>query len=174
MLCASLRAADWTLHGALGSNPWCGFHRVSPDRTHIEMRHFGYGIDPTWSFDWDGWIEGDNSGFWEYATGSVLTLSSDWGTTEILYDPIYGSSSSINWGIEDGPPYFNGWGSQEAPAIPGEYWIDWTFDGLIRISSSQPVDFGKWEWDGSVNPYWIPPLLPQPLPGKHLAKGHSK
>jgi len=55
----------------------------------------------------------------------------------------------------------------------GEAWIDFGPGGIGRIELSQPVDFGKWLWDGSINPSYVePPALAPPKNGK--AKGHNK
>lgn len=40
-----------------------------------------------------------------------------------------------------------------------EWWIDFGPGGVARIQSYRPYDFGKWNWDGSINPNWVPPVL---------------
>ena len=53
----------------------------------------------------------------------------------------------------------------------GEFWIDFNLDGTPRVSSIAPSDFGKWSWNGLLNPNYIEPIAP--LSKKH-GKGHSK
>lgn len=48
----------------------------------------------------------------------------------------------------------------------GEFWIDFASDGTARVSTLQPSDFGKWAWDGSVNPSWAEPLSAKRSHGK--------
>jgi len=35
---------------------------------------------------------------------------------------------------------------------PGEYWVDFDSNGIARLSTVQPADFGKWSYNGKVNP----------------------
>lgn len=59
----------------------------------------------------------------------------------------------------------------ESIVPPGEYWLDFDSTGTIRLSTTQPSDFGKWAWDGSLNPSWVEPLA---VHGKGKALGHGK
>lgn len=71
------------------------------------------------------------------------------------------------------PDYF---GYEDYGALQsGEYWFDIAPGGYaFRLSTAQPPDFGKWAWDGSINPSWVEPPLAPVLSGKRLAKGHNK
>jgi hypothetical protein len=81
--------------------------------------------------------------------------------------------SSSCW-LTGGYPDWAGGGSFSL-LTPGEYWIDFAPDTAIRISTTQPADFGKWAWDGSVNPSWVEPLSASPAKSQHGKKlGHSK
>lgn len=75
------------------------------------------------------------------------------------------------WTVDiSGPwPDFNGLNSVTSPGIcdGGEFWIDFSASGTVRISATQPVDFGKWAWDGLINPSWV-------AAKKGFAKGHNK
>lgn len=158
-------AADWQIHGALGLNPWVNFQRVSPDGHSIQIETFMYGTDADFLVNSDQWLLSDTSGWVTYTNGLILSVSSDWITTEIAYNPDYGTSSYLFWFIEGGAPDFLGGSSAVAPSVAGEYWIDFDTTGSIRISNSQPLDFGKWTWDGSINPNYVLPLK---------TKGHKK
>lgn len=170
----SVTASDWVIHGAFGMNPSVTFHRVDPSGTTIETVVLMYGVDSTWTFLWDGWAISYGDDYSSFTNGSVLTWSSDFSTTGIVDDGIHGAASPLRWAIEGGPPDFNppadplGWTSSSAPETPGEYWIDFGQDQHIRIENSQPPDFGKWDWDGSVNPSWV-----EPLAKKGHGKGHK-
>jgi len=161
--------ASWVIHGALGTNPGIGFSRVAASADHIELIQFEYGVDPSFSFNADEWCVSFGLSYSFYSSGAVLSLDDSWGTVEIPYSPNYGTSSAVYWSIEDGAPIFNGNSIQIAPAIPGEYWIDWSSLGVIRITAGAtgPPDFGKYLSDGSINPNYVEPLA---LRGK----GHAK
>ena len=53
------------------------------------------------------------------------------------------------------------------PICEGEYWIDFNPDGTARISTSQPTEWGKWAWDGSVNPSYVAPIVSPSRGKKH-------
>lgn len=78
--------------------------------------------------------------------------------------------------VAQGFPDYNGTWSQVArPELsPGEYWLDFSIDGSYRVSATSPADFGKWAWDGSVNPSWVEPLTAAPSPGRGKKLGHAK
>lgn len=65
-------------------------------------------------------------------------------------------------------PDYMGDGLVLIPIDGGEFWIDFASDGAARISTIAPIDFGKWSWNGSINPSWVEPLV---VKGK---KGHRK
>lgn len=39
--------------------------------------------------------------------------------------------------------------------FPGEYWVDYAAGGIPRVLTSRPSDFGKWAWNGKVNPSYL-------------------
>lgn len=185
LCCISTHATDWTVHGAAGTNPWIGFERVGDTGTTQEFITLQYGTTSDYSEFFDGWlaqyevwdgVTWQTSDWYVWTNGPVATVSEIWITSGIPYNPQWGGgTSSINWFIEDGPPNFNGGSSFDmVDAIPGEYWVDWSADGVIRIVQTAPFDFGKWLSDGSINPSWVEPPLAPVQQGKRLAKGHNK
>lgn len=168
-------SADWIIHAAPGTNPFIGFSRVSTDGTHIESLTAMYGVDPTFSYAMDGWsirYNPQDAVYSPYSSGSVFTIDDSWITQEIPYSPIYGSISVQYWAIEGIPPGWIGYSEQEMSwAFIGEYWIDWASNMQIRISQTEPSDFGKWLGDGSINPNYVEPIAPlKSNRGKHLGK----
>lgn len=161
----SAQSSDWIIHGAFGTNPWVGFAKC--ENGSVSMMQRMYGVATDWNSNFDGWVD---PAACEVATnGEVLVISGDWTPSAITCED-YSSCSSHNWFIEDGWPNFNGGSSQDMEGtIPGEYWIDWSPTGVIRIESSRPLDFGKWMSDGSINPYYTEPIL---LKGKGRSKKH--
>lgn len=78
--------------------------------------------------------------------------------------------------IEGGYPDYgdSGLGDFHLSLGGGEFWVDFSPSGIARVSNTKLSDFGKWSWDGSINPNWVEPLAAPSLPGKRLAKGHAK
>lgn len=171
------RSDDWVIHGALGTNPWIGFTRISYDQKSIDRLTLSYGATTDWLDLFDGWTKTDISYIFSiYTNGEVAVIPEmeGWNTSEI-FPGTWGSCSSISWFIEDGPPDYLGGDSIDGPTVPGEYWVDWSDHGTIRIETSKPSDFGKWLGDGSVNPHYVEPLAPwKPNRGKHLGKLQAK
>lgn len=179
VLIATAMGSDWKIHAYLGTNPFVGFHRItSTTLEHIDLM---YGVEPRlWEDYWDGWSISRNYYWQEYTNGPVLVLaeSEGWHCLEIPwanYGFGWASGSTTSFSIEDGPPDFLGAGCQDGPASSGEYWIDWDpyAVGTIRVSSSEPEEFGKYLSTGLLNPYWTEPFS-FILHGKRLAKGHKK
>lgn len=175
-------AEDWSVHAVAGTNPWIGFEKVGDSGTTQEFLTLQYGTTSDYSAFFDGWlcqtkvwdgIAWTRTGWTVWTNGQTACVSERWITTGIPYDPQWGGgTSSVNWFIEDGPPNFYGGSSFDmVNSNPGEYWVDWSFAGDIRVVQSKPEDFGKWLSDGSVNPYWVEPVAP--LQKKH-GKGHAK
>lgn len=54
-----------------------------------------------------------------------------------------------------------------------DIWVDWSNIPFSepRITTQKPEDFGKWAWDGSINPNYVEPVGPlKSTRGKHLGK----
>lgn len=135
-----------------------------------------YALRWDWNYDqeYPTWADSGISFNWENASGYNDTLTFECPSGYILY----GIAVSAPW-----PDYNNGqlfgyqWDYQlHKPAqynIPsGEYWVDFASDGTGRLSITQPADFGKWAWDGSINPSWIEPETAILQHGKKI--GHVK
>lgn len=110
-----------------------------------------------------------------YDGGVYVWESPDWSlpkeTLGFFGDYSFSLDDETFWGsvtINGPAPSFNGGGSPLVLYIGGgEFWIDFSSDGAPRISETQPADFGKWAWDGSINPSWV-------AAKKGYAKGHNK
>ena len=69
-----------------------------------------------------------------------------------------------------GPNWEGAVSTPAADYTAGEYWFDFDQFGNARASSTQPSDFGKWAWDGTINPNYTGPLVAI----KKRGKGHNK
>lgn len=169
-------AATWTIHS---------FKDNAPTATWSSSSEY-------WMVFWDlafdlAQPDSPDSGFYQAFVGGSdgLNLISggyqDTWTINIPDDSwlvrvdMYGPYPDYNgW---DGHLYWPGghaWNGQIIPPsstsnspIPGEYWIDYDSTGVARMSTAQPSDFGKWAWDGSINPSWV-------AAKKGYAKGHYR
>lgn len=80
-------------------------------------------------------------------------------------------SGWVELDIADEPDYFS-WNYINDNGSPGsintslDWWVDWDQNGA-RFSNSRPSDFGKWMWNGSINPSWT-------AAKKGYAKGHIR
>lgn len=153
-------AATWTFHG------------VKDNYSAVVIQNANPVVFASWEFVGD---------FYEpqYAcSGAQFWNGSSWS------DPT-GYSDTISFSVSDecrmtcwvvsGPyPDYEGWYLWSVPfwsegMTPGEYWIDFALDGTARINTTQPSDFGKWAWDGTINPSWVEPVS---LKGKGHTKRH--
>lgn len=129
-------------------------------------------------FGWDSAEPESAYSGWEIAvwngTGYVVE-SSDLNTTGKYSFDSFGSIYNA-WCSISGPyPDYSNFQELYLNTIAGgEFWIDFSSDGILRSSSVLPDDFGKWAWDGSINPSWVEVPLAPVQQGKRLAKGHNK
>lgn len=160
--------AIWTLHGCKDN-----YLQVRWIADQNPPFYWGGTMDFDWTWDqlypdqsdsgiqtWD--LSGSTSwtGYSDALSLDVPDLARCWNA--------YQSGSGPNY---DG---WNDWSLYWETMVAGEYWIDFAPDGAVRISTTSPSDFGKWAWDGSVNPSWVEPPLAPAQQGKRLAKGHNK
>lgn len=71
------------------------------------------------------------------------------------------------WNLADPMGGYFMWIGDLFPSMTGEYWVDFNPDCTGRVSTVKPTDFGKWAWDGSINPSWVEPVSLK-------VKGHKK
>lgn len=157
--CYAASAATWTIHGFRDNAAGIGF--LTSD-LHARGTSF------QWDWTWDQlYPESTDSGLyfttndvWYRQTEYQDTLTADVPEEQLCYYAwVSGPAPDYNWGEYIAYPTLGD---------PGEYWIDFSSDGTLRWSSTQPADFGKWAWDGSVNPSWV-----EPLARKGHGKGHK-
>ena len=154
------------------SNAWADqwtFHGFRDNYSAVTWTDFG---QPTtylcMSWDW-GW---DQTGLGPVDSGTRTLVSgvSDSGFTgysDVLTLDVPAGFVFLTCTVTSGYPDYNGNPNNVTfPTIAGEYWLDMDSTGNPRISSSQPSDFGKWAWDGSINPDYVAPLLIRKHHGK--------
>lgn len=159
-LCACSWAATWTIHGS--KDNWLLF-QVGHESDYPQ----------SWEWaQWDFWNDqqypefADSGFFWSQRhEDQTVNYTNLLGWREsftleaqnpVVIGPVTFASGDYSGYVELNPELFS---------TPDEYWIDFAADGTVRISTIQPYDFGKWAWDGSVNPSWVEPLA---------KKGHGK
>lgn len=176
------QAQTWTVHavkdnytdayvvGPLGFYPdgfviitWCYDLAFDWDWDRLNPENAYSGVYPT------VWVGGENDGSY-VTTTSILGWSSSFTVEDLPIEGVTLDTSRMNICVTitgPAPDYFGGWqtvniyGTQNG----GEWWLDFGSDGIIRTLTYQPDDFGKWAWDGSINPSWVEPLA---------KKGHGK
>lgn len=167
------QASTWTFHGCKDNYTDFIFWQSSAQADQFWAR---------WDWNWDqAFPNAFDSGI------SVNGYINPSGYSETLaFDPpggvfLYGLNISSPYSDSPGA-YFDG--SQTLGCVfdfstmtpqpfdlaEGEYWLDYDGSGNLRLSTAQPSDFGKWAWDGSINPSWVEPLTAK----KHHGKGHGK
>jgi hypothetical protein len=165
ILTVTANAATWTFH------TWQdNFTDVTLGETFsgIPWHYADLQSDP--SFD-SAFPESPYSGvyWWDWsfdsspaATVYTITTPDDWWITSFY--------------VAQGYPGYNGsWVGEQRPTLPaGEYWVDFASDGSYRVSATEPDDFGKWAWDGSINPSWVEHLSAVEQPGKKLGHRNKK
>lgn len=157
----NLNAATWTFHGVKDNYSYVNLWQPAGGS--------GVAVQLQWDWNWDqlfpssadSGVQYINAGIGTHWTGYADTLTVDidpsFQVTVIdVSGPAPGYNGLTEWLFPYNPPS----GPQ-----PGEYWIDFASDGTGRISTSAPTDFGKWAWDGSINPNYVAPLN---------TKGHKK
>lgn len=133
-----------------------------------QIGYWDYGYDLAFPSKAYSGLEGEIN---QIGYSDTISFSSDYPACEVDVwlcggYPDYGNGQ-INFDLprfEGGVDLING----------GEVWIDFGPDGIGRIELVKPADFGKWAWDGSINPSWVEPPLAPTANGRRLAKGHSK
>lgn len=161
----SISAATWTFHACKDNYAFVdigGGSAVGQPSTSECFIEWDYG-----DAGYDGGVFFAFGPLWNW---EIISLGFNETQTVTLDDISTWGSVSVN-----GPtPDFNGGGSPVILYVGGgEFWIDFAPNGTVRINISEPSDFGKWAWDGSINPNWVEPLSVVEH-GKHLAKGHAK
>lgn len=156
------QSETWTIHGARDNYLWVQFHKAWENPYIWEYAYWDYGFDqayPEWA----------DSGFYVWWDGNV-TNTVEWRESWTYDLPDRAAPDDFVLG-SPGPDYLSTQiYSASFLSAPGEYWIDFAPDGSARISTTQPADFGKWAWDGSINPSWVEPLTAK----KQHGKGHGK
>lgn len=149
--------AQWTFHGFRDNYSAVTWTDFAQPTTYLCM-----------SWDW-GW---DQTGLGPIDSGTrtlVIGVSDSGftGYSDALTLDIPDAFVFLTCMVTSGYPDYNGnWDNVAFPTAPGEYWLDMDSTGTPRLSSSQPSDFGKWAWDGSINPNYAELLS--------RGKGHTK
>lgn len=168
-------AATWTIHNWRDNYLDIGLVGGTYQQTEIWREIFwDWGNDETFPNQ-------AYSGVYDITSSPIVVLESGYQDSWTL--TIDGPYALLAWAWISGgfPTYGAGMDFRypppdyiEAVYPPGEYWLDFSDDGLGRIATTQPPDFGKWAWDGSINPSWVEPAAPDPSRanhGKHLGQG---
>lgn len=126
-------------------------------------------------------LTGDSTGVylpssWTGLSADIPTITyaesyfAQWLTNHLVNytDPVI--SGWVELDIADEPDFFS-WGyindDENGPIDTSlDWWVDWDAAGP-RFSNSRPADFGRYLWDGSINPSWT-------AAKKGFAKGHNK
>lgn len=176
-LCLTASSQTWTFHAVKDNATWVSIYGPSG-----WMNQFGSGpyssslwaIFATWDLGWD--VANPSSAYSGLEVETMQEVATDvwtfvpvtniveWIDTWTVSAPAFGFPDGVQpmtaSGILSGPyPNYSGGGTFDISLLGGEWWIDFDSVGTVRVSSSQPSDFGKWAWDGSINPDYIAPLL---------------
>lgn len=164
--CISCHAGTWILHGFSDNFLECSWQQDafngSPVLAYAEWDLAFDQAFPQWS---DSGVSYDDATTWT-GYSDVLTVTVPDGVilstvTIGLGYPYYSSP-----GVDGRFLFWNG-DQPQILTFPGEYWIDIPAGGFgIRVSLFAPSDFGKWAWDGSINPNYVSPLAPKKHHGK--------
>lgn len=175
-------AATWTIHGA--KDNYLQVTLVGPvlnceSAPISEVRYWG---DPDHT---RGWM---SFGYWDYANdvayppgySGALNYTNQcgdyytWGYSQSEWQETLmfeGDADIVIYSLWGPFPDYNGTDqSGNLSLLGGEFWIDFDSFGIVRVSVSEWPDFGKWAWDGSINPSWVEPLAGK----KQHGKGHGK
>lgn len=179
-------SSEWTIHNSRDN---CLTVSIATNWVQVVEGNtigagFLYETSAYWDFGHDALFPEE---VWSYSYSSVFSVSDPIETYTSGYSDVQvlrcsGSTTATildegGGGYNDiwlcGPyPDYLGVLHSEMPWESGEYWIDFASDLTVRISTTQPSDFGKWAWDGSINPSWVEPPL-APVTHKR-GKGHNK
>lgn len=156
----------WTFHSAETVNPVV---TVTSDGTWNAVPgwyviNYQYGVN-----DYGNPVSFQNQWLWQEQILQFWTPTGGVWDTTFYY--LTGNTLTINqppvdvW-VEGAIPDYFGYSDYGALAT-GEYWFDISPAGYdFRLSTTQPTDFGKWLWDGSINPNYVSPLAPKKHHGK--------
>lgn len=148
--------AEWIFHSAETINPFVNF---TTDGTFnvvsgFEFLDVEYGVDNYQAYTSfaDQWV-GEGIKFdgtwWSVKEEVVVSGKTFTYSGPLLLYVVY---------IEGPFPDFLG-GDLFSGLTEGEYWLDVDTAGNHgRVSSSQPLDFGEYLWDGSINPNYVAPI----------------
>lgn len=185
LFCISSNASTWTIHGFRDNYTGasiCGpllSCTVPPsinvaywkDGDHLyeymAYAHLDYDNDLLYpDYAYSGVSAYTNVCDGEYTTEFYpVLLSASWQFT------ISGDATFADFWLYGPQPDYNGESRGTLPLSGGEFWIDFDSTGIARVSTSEPSDFGKWAWDGSINPNYVEPIAPlKSTRGKHLGK----
>lgn len=189
-LSLSVNAGQWVIHGFKDNYLQV---MLGSEMTYLQCGEtwtggMGYVSEAMWDYQFDidfpewassgsqsGALQCDGMYLPEFSLGYQDTQTLTFPSGEFNAPIALGGGTSlcyVSGGISQGSPGYNGHQDFQFPTIPGEYWIDFASDSTVRISTAQPADFGKWAWDGSINPSWVEP---EAIPLQHGKKlGHNK
>lgn len=182
-------ATTWTIHGCKDN-----LLQVSAYSNYVTLSN---GVRKISGYEWFSWAWWDyywDIAFPEYAdSGSECRIIGFWSYRILHSNYAYSDVQVIcvGEGHPDAPivsltedVWCEAWISGPYPdyagglyvIIPvegGEFWIDFDETGNGRLSTYCSSDFGKWAWDGSINPSWVEPPL-APVERTKRGKGHNK
>lgn len=167
-------AQDWTFTSADNVNPVVTVWAITGygDTGSGYVINYQYGVD-----DFQNATEYADKWTWKKETILGWTDTGYIWNTELFEsagNTLTISEAPMDVWVEGAIPDYLGY--EDYGALPsGAYWFDISPSGYaFRISTILPSDFGKWAWDGSINPSWVEPPLAPVQQGKRLAKGHNK
>lgn len=177
-LCVASYAQTWTIHvvkenatyvGVYGDifyvpGPGCAVGYFSTFRSFACMDYYYDAAYPEYAYSG---IQEDRF----QTNGCGYSTTTYPGYTDTIILTATNTVTLANTCISQGYPDYNNEQCADLPLSGGEFWIDFSPLGMVRVSNSPPSDFGKWLWDGSINPNYIEPL--SPIWNKR-GKGHRK
>lgn len=171
LISLSCFSQTWTVH-AVKENCTALYFRGMPLQSGGYTWYQWYG---TMQFDWDWdqiYPQYSDSGVEIFTFNGTdgynkTTDFNGWSETMTFSAP--SEAEDASWYLFGGAPDYGGeeWNLGGSLSLTGgEFWIDFGPASIARVSESKPSDFGKWSWDGSINPSWVEPA------GK--GRGHVK
>ncbi len=133
----SIQAATWTIHAFKDNATYAVAYDSTDSQTTGEMVYY-YGI---WSGDTLTISIDAELSVWHPECGCLNPGAS------LFYIRVSGPAPKYR-----NPQYAFMQTSSGGDLAPGEYWVDFAQNGSGRLSTSQPSDFGKWAWNGKINP----------------------
>lgn len=156
-------AAQWTFHGFKDNYSAVTWTDFSEPITYLCM---------SWDWAWDQAGLGTIDSGTRTLVNSIggITDSGFTGYSDVLSLDVPDGFVFLTLSVTSGYPDYNGdYSNLPFPKTSGEYWLDMDSTGSPRLSTSQPTDFGKWAWDGSINPNYVAPAA---VHGKSHIKKH--